>query len=79
MSGYQKRAPRARLVGASFRSRGPTRDDIADIALEASRFQRLAPVLGWCGACGVNVDEVHGKLHAFDCPHLPVERRAAKT
>ncbi len=44
---------------------------------EARAWQRAAPVLGFCGACGVSVDEAKGVLHDKDCPHLPPERRRA--
>lgn len=47
---------------------------------EARRWQQLAPRLGFCGACGVSVDEDNPdpekrRLHAHDCPYLPAERR----
>jgi hypothetical protein len=76
VSGFGKATPRA------WQRRGPraaiaTRDTVADLELEAERFRRLAPVLGFCGTCGVNVDEVNGKLHANDCSYLPAERRRA--
>ena len=45
---------------------------------EAERFRRLAPVLGFCNACGAVVDEASGKLHEHDCPHLSAERRHPK-
>lgn len=53
------------------------RDVEADIELEAKRFRDLAPALGFCGACGISVDEANGKLHDKDCPYLPAERRRA--
>ncbi len=46
--------------------------------LEARRFRAVAPVLGFCGACGETVDEAAGKLHAADCPYLPTERRKVR-
>lgn len=51
------------------------RDAEMDADDEAKRWQDLAPTFGWCGSCGVTVDEPNGKLHAHDCPYLPEERR----
>ena len=76
MSGFGKATPRAWKRGVA-KAQPATRDVVADLELEAKQFQRLAPVLGFCGACGVSVDEAHGKLHASDCPYLPAERRRA--
>ncbi len=55
----------------------PSREVEKDLALEAKRFQELAPRLGWCGHCGHTVNEAKGILHAHDCPYLPAERRRA--
>ncbi len=76
MSGFGRAVPRAWRKGTP-RAAAASRDVDADLALEAERFRRLAPVLGFCGTCGVNVDEANGKLHANDCPYLPAERRTA--
>lgn len=74
----QKRGiPRAWRKGTVVRTTGASRDVEADLELEAKRFRELAPVLGFCGACGVSVDEANGKLHDKDCPYLPAERRRA--
>ncbi len=76
MSGFGKAIPRAWRRGG-LRTVTATRDVEIDMDLEAARFRRLAPVLGFCGACGAVVDEARGKLHGWDCPHLPPERRCA--
>ncbi len=78
MSGFGKAVPRAWRRGMPRNvPTSAARDAEADMALEAERFRRLAPVLGFCGTCGVNVDEANGKLHASDCAYLPAERRKA--
>lgn len=74
MSGFGKATPRAWRKGLA-RAQRVTRDDVADLELEAERFRKLAPTLGFCGACGVSVDEPNGKLHDAACPYLPPERR----
>ncbi len=76
MSGFGKAVPKAWRRGVS-RAQAATRDTVVDFELEAKRFRALAPVLGWCGSCGVTVDEAAGALHANDCPYLPAERRRA--
>ena len=76
MSGFGRAVPRAWRKGL-VRTQRITRDDVADLELEARNFQRLAPVLGFCGSCGVSVDEANGKLHDNQCPYLPAERRQA--
>lgn len=57
---------------------GSTREIERDFELEADRFRKLAPILGYCGTCGAVVDEAAGKLHEWDCAYLPAERRKAK-
>lgn len=69
--------PRAWRRDVRVRTSGSTRDVETDMAQEAANFQRLAPVLGFCGSCGVTVDEARGRLHGFDCPYLPPERKCA--
>jgi hypothetical protein len=73
-NGFGRVTPRA-WQKSRVRSQVTTRDDLVDRDLEAAKFRRLAPVLGFCGACGVTVDEAAGRLHAHDCPYLPTERR----
>ncbi len=71
-------AYRTGAQGRTWQKRRPvtaSREDVRDLELEAERFRRLAPVLGWCSACGVDVDEAGGKLHDVACPYLPAERR----
>jgi hypothetical protein len=75
LSGFGRSTPRSWKRGIAKAVR-TTRDDEVDMEAEARRFQKLAPVLGFC-ACGVSVDEAKGKLHERDCPHLPAERRRA--
>ena len=76
VSGFGRAVPRAWRKGL-VRTQRTTRDVEVDFELEARKFRELAPVLGWCDACGVSVDEAAGKLHDNQCPYLPAERRQA--
>ncbi len=70
--------PRAWREGPPVAGRTSPRVEVErDLELEAQRFRKLAPVFGWCGTCGVVVDEANGKLHGYDCSYLPAERRKA--
>lgn len=53
------------------------REDEAHADAMAARAKTLAPRLGFCGSCGVSVDEDGGKLHDPQCPDVPEERRRA--
>lgn len=66
---------RRRQARAHERVMGDAANIEADMEQEARRFRELAPVFGFCGACGCTVDEANGVLHASDCPYLPPERR----
>lgn len=76
MSGFGRAVPRAWKRG-TVRSQQVTRDVEIDLEAEAKHWIATAPKLGFCGGCGVTVDETNGKLHGSDCPYLPEERRRA--
>lgn len=53
-------------------------EDEAHAAAIAKRAAELAPVLGYCTSCGERVDEAAGKLHSWECPDVPEDRRAPR-
>lgn len=76
-SGYKQRYGGGRRVKHHIPVYKGTRDDEREADLFEARARALAPVLGFCGYCGVDVDEVNGKLHGHDCS-VQAERRRAR-
>lgn len=52
-------------------------EDEAHADRMTARAKALAPTLGYCGCCGVSVDEANGKLHDKWCA-VDAERREAR-
>ncbi len=71
---WSRRAPRKRSPIPVYRGSA----DEAQAERMAQRARELAPVLGYCGSCGVIVDEAAGKLHTWDCPDVPPARRQVR-